>query len=74
MEITIDNSSSIANKAIMDSNIPEDILILIIKRKGEVLIPNGSTNILPKDVLVIVGDNFDELSNLLSNSNSSLNM
>ena len=74
MEITIDNSSSIANKAIMDSNIPEDILIVMIKRKGEVLIPNGSTDILPQDVLVIAGDNFDELNNLLSNSNSSLNI
>lgn len=74
MEITIDHSSSIANKAIMDSNIPEDILIVMIKRKGEVLIPNGSTSILPQDTLVIAGNNFDGLSNLLSNSSSSLSM
>ena len=46
----------------------------MIKRKGEVLIPNGSTSILPQDTLVIAGNNFDGLSNLLSNSSSSLSM
>lgn len=72
MEITIDNSSGIANRAIMDSNIPEDILIVMIKRNGEVLIPNGSTNILPEDVLVIAGNNFDELDKLLTYSDSTV--
>ncbi|WP_330409799.1 cation:proton antiporter domain-containing protein [Romboutsia maritimum] len=69
LEITIQHNSSITNKTIMDSNIPEDILIVMIKRNGEVLIPNGSTYILPQDVLVIAGNNFDGLNDLLSNSN-----
>lgn len=63
-EVTISDNSKIANKSIMDSNIPQDLLIVMIKRKGEVLIPNGSTNILPQDILVITGNDFDGLNDL----------
>ena len=62
IEILItEDSSNIANKTIMDSNIPEDILIVMIKRKGDVFVPNGSTKILPGDILVVTGNNFDKL-------------
>lgn len=37
IEFTISENSPIANKSIMDSNIPEDILVVMIKRKGDVL-------------------------------------
>ena len=58
----------------MDSNIPEDILIVMIKRHGEVIIPNGSTNILPQDVLVVTGNNFDGLDDLLKCNNPNLSV
>lgn len=56
IEFTISENSTIANKSIMDSNIPEDILVVMIKRKGDVLVPNGSTVILPGDTLVLSGN------------------
>ena len=56
IEFTISENSPIANKSIMDSNIPEDILVVMIKRKGDVLVPNGSTVILPGDTLVLSGN------------------
>ncbi len=62
MEVTVDKDSSMANKTIMDANIPEDILIVMIKRKGDVLVPNGSTVILAGDRLVVTGNNFDKLN------------
>ncbi|CEN77560.1 potassium/proton antiporter [Paraclostridium sordellii] len=74
LEITVDCDSGIANKTIMDSNIPEDILIVMIKRNGEVIIPNGSTNILPQDVLVVTGNNFDGLDDLLKCNNPNLSV
>lgn len=61
IEILITEDSNIANKTIMDSNIPEDILIVMIKRNGDVFVPNGSTKILPGDILVVTGNNFDKL-------------
>ena len=57
----ITEDSKLSNKTIMDSNIPEDILIVMIKRKGDVFVPNGSTKILPGDILVVTGNNFDKL-------------
>lgn len=56
IEFTIDEHNSIANKTIMDANIPEDILVVMIKRKGDVFVPNGSTEILPGDTLVLSGN------------------
>lgn len=56
IEFTIDKNNSIANKMIMDANIPEDILVVMIKRNGDVFVPNGSTKILPGDILVLSGN------------------
>ena len=56
IEFTIDEHNSIANKTIMDANIPEDILVVMIKRKGDVFVPNGSTEILAGDTLVLSGN------------------
>ena len=38
----------------------------MIKRKGEVIVPNGNTVILPEDILVVTSNNMDEIENLLS--------
>lgn len=60
IELLIDSNSNFANKTIMDANIPEDILIVMIKRDGDVFVPNGSTLILPEDILVLTGNNLDK--------------
>ena len=56
-ELTINESNPLANKSIMDSDIPEDILVVMIKRNGDVFVPNGSTVIFPGDTLVLSGNN-----------------
>lgn len=56
IEFTIDEHNIMANKTIMDANIPEDILVVMIKRNGDVFVPNGSTEILPGDILVLSGN------------------
>lgn len=38
----------------------------MIKREGEVIVPNGNTVILPEDILVVTSNNMDEIENLLS--------
>lgn len=38
----------------------------MIKRKGEVLVPNGNTIILPEDILVVTSNNMSEVEELLS--------
>lgn len=65
-EFSIETKSSLINKPIKDANIPDDVLIVMIKREGEVIVPNGNTVILPEDILVVTSNNMDEIENLLS--------
>ncbi|HBF2788867.1 TPA: potassium/proton antiporter [Clostridioides difficile] len=64
IEVNVDEGNKWANKSIIDSNIPDDILIVMIKRKEQVLIPKGSTIIKTGDILVLSGDRIEELIQL----------
>lgn len=57
VEFMIKEDSLMANKLIKEITIPEDILIVLIKRDKENIIPNGSTIVLPGDILVLTGNN-----------------
>ena len=65
VELTVNEESHCVNKPIMDSDIPEEILIVMIKREDEVLVPKGSTVILPGDVLVLTGNECDQITKLV---------
>lgn len=53
-EVVIKPNYEIANKRIMDLNFPKQGNISCVYRKPNVIIPNGSTLILPKDKLLVV--------------------
>jgi len=61
VEMPIDEDNPWANKSIMDAEIPEEILVVMIKRKQDVIVPKGSTMILVGDTLVLSGNDFDSL-------------
>ena len=61
LEYNVSRSSKWMNKTIMDAEIPDDILIVMIKRNGQVIVPKGSTEILEKDILVLSGNNLNEV-------------
>ncbi|MGG7059087.1 TrkA C-terminal domain-containing protein [Clostridium tertium] len=61
LEINIDKNNEWVNKNIMESDIPEDILVVMIKRNDEVIIPRGSTVIQKDDILILTANNFDSL-------------
>ena len=67
MEISVCKKSYLANKSIVDVGISEDILVVMIKREGNIIIPNGSTIILPGDILVVTGTDLNEV-NMLATS------
>lgn len=67
LEIKVKKDSKYANKSIMDSDIPEEILIVMIKRDGNVLVPKGSTIIMEDDIVVLTGENLEQLNELLAN-------
>ncbi|MDU2290844.1 MAG: TrkA C-terminal domain-containing protein [Clostridium celatum] len=65
MEVSVSSNSIIANKSIRDSNINDDILIVMIKRKDKVIVPNGSTVIMPNDILVITANDLKKVERLV---------
>ncbi|NLK95565.1 MAG: potassium/proton antiporter [Clostridiales bacterium] len=61
LEVTVDEDSKWCNKTIMDANIPEEILIVMIKRNDEVIVPKGNTKIQIGDILVLSGNHIETL-------------
>lgn len=51
-EILIDKQHAWCGKAIRELDLPEHILIAMVKRGGETIIPNGSTQLLAGDIVV----------------------
>ena len=45
----------------MEADIPEEILIVMIKRDSEIIVPKGSTLIKQGDILVLSGNNIEYL-------------
>ena len=52
-EIPIDKSHKWCNKSIEELNLPDNILVALIKRGDENVIPRGKTRILEDDIVVI---------------------
>ena len=40
----------------MDAKIPDDVLIVMVRRGKEIIIPNGGTRLKAGDVLFLTGD------------------
>ena len=45
----------------MDADIPDEVLVVMIKRDGKILHPKGATMIKAGDTLVLAGDSFDSV-------------
>lgn len=61
-EVNVLENNEWVDKTIMDANIPEEILIVMIKRNGEIVVPKGSTTIKSGDTLVMVSNGEECLS------------
>lgn len=64
LEIKLPKESSMAGKAIMDLDIPMDILIVMIKRNGKILTPRGATVLEGEDTIMLAADNKAQLIEL----------
>lgn len=64
-EATVEKNSPIRDLSIMDSGIPEEILIVMIRRKGKAVVPKGSTVMREGDVLVFSGTDIEGFSKYL---------
>ena len=62
LEYEVKENSSILNQTLLEADIPEGVLIVMIKRNNEIVIPNGSTVIMLGDILVLSGIDTDEFN------------
>lgn len=63
------------NKRIIDLNFPSSTFIVMIKRNGKYIRPGGSTELVAKDVLMVLADSqndFEEVRKCLNKSNNIL--
>lgn len=58
-EVNVGKGNQLIGKMIVEINIPEDILIVMIKRNDQVIIPKGSTMICENDSLILSGNNIE---------------
>ena len=63
LEFRITANDSLVGKRIVNTDIPANLLIIMIKRGGEVIVPNGSTRLKEDDILVASGGDFSFFEN-----------
>ncbi len=61
LEVKIPEGSPVAGKAIMELDIPMDILIVMLRRKGKLITPRGATVIEAGDTIMLAGENKKQL-------------
>lgn len=60
-EIIVEDEFHVVNKKIMDMELPKNVIIGSIIRQGKMIVPNGSTEILSEDKLIIISSKEDQL-------------
>lgn len=61
IELSVGETCTVAGKALVDAQLPENALIVLIKRQGKFVTPNGNTILTPGDKLMVMVDNADTL-------------
>ncbi|MBV9230839.1 MAG: TrkA C-terminal domain-containing protein, partial [Chloroflexi bacterium] len=54
LEVKIEPEMSIVNKALRDAHLPQESLVVSIRRQGELIFPRGSATIQPGDVVTFL--------------------
>ncbi|MBL7943356.1 MAG: potassium/proton antiporter, partial [Flavobacteriales bacterium] len=55
-EITIEPNSVADGKSIVELGLPQDLLIILIARANEFLVPSGGVTLQAKDTLIVLSD------------------
>lgn len=66
VELAVDDSSPVAGQAVRDVPWPERTVLTSVRRRGEVVVPTGSTVLTPGDVLVILAAAPDAVRDLVA--------
>jgi cell volume regulation protein A len=56
IEVPITKDSAAVGKSLLQLHLPKDVLVVLIQRGGDVLVPRGGTHINEQDTLLILSD------------------
>lgn len=56
IELSVGQTCQVAGKALVDAKLPPNALIVLIKREGKFVTPNGNTVLTPGDKLMVMTD------------------
>lgn len=56
VEIEVSADSQAAGKRIVELGLPKDMLIVLMSRGDELIVPSGSTVLMPRDTLLVLGE------------------
>ena len=62
MEYHVEKESQWAGQSLMEADIPREVLVVMIRRGSETIVPRGDTVIQPGDVLVLSCADFDQVA------------
>lgn len=62
MEYHVEPDSQWAGQSLMEADIPHEVLVVMIRRGNETIVPRGDTVIQPGDVLVLSCADFDQVA------------
>jgi cell volume regulation protein A len=54
LEINLDTHCSVIGRQVLDLNLPPDVLLMLIHRQGEVVVPRGATRLEQNDRLLLL--------------------
>ena len=60
-EIVITSEQLQKGNLLMNLPLPDNTLVVMLKRKGKFIIPKGKTQLFPDDILLVITDNDEEL-------------
>lgn len=60
IEIPMEERHEWCGKALSEIRLPQNMVVMLIRRKGKTILPKGSTKIQPQDVLVFGGAPYRE--------------
>lgn len=62
MEYHVEPDSKLAGQSLMEAEIPHEVLVVMVRRGEESIVPRGDTVIQPGDVLVLSCADFDQVA------------
>ena len=64
IKVHVDKNHPWSGKTLKELPLPSDLLVVMVARKGETIVPNGSTVLLTGDLLVLAARAFEDRENL----------